>query len=158
MTDDIIIEKFKDIGITEIPKEEKFTYYPHKLEDKEFENVARKALENELDTILNCKKIDINRKAKKFDLVNTDKKIVGDAKHYNMTKGGNFPSGKVSILNEYVWLMQKLEKHSKQKWRKIFVIGEDPYFVKKYISRFDAWLDDVEIYFCDAVGKLTKMR
>ena len=123
-----------------------------------FENMARKAIENELNIVLNGGKIDINGKDKKFDLLNTDKKIVGDVKNYRMTSGGNDPSGKISTLNEYVWLMQKLEHIQNQKWRKIFVIGDDLTFVKKYITRFDAWLDDIEIYFCDADGKLIKMR
>jgi len=38
------------------------------------------------------------------------------------------------------------------------VIGEDLNLVKKYISTFDAWLDDIEIYHCTADAKLTKMR
>ena len=158
MTDDNIIEKFKDIGRTKIPEEKKFTSDSAQLDWQQFENVARKALETELDTILNGGKININGKVKDFDLLNIDEKIVGDIKHYKMTSGGNNPSAKFSVLNEYSWLMQKLEQYQKQKWRKIFVIGEDLTVVKRYISTFDAWLDDIEIYFCDADGKLTKMR
>ena len=156
--DDDIISKFKDIGRTEIPEEEKFINDSSQLEWQQFENVARKALEDELGCILNGGKININGKVKDFDLLNIDEKIVGDVKHYKMTSGGNNPSAKFSVLNEYSWLMQKLEQYQKQKWRKIFVIGEDLTVVKKYISTFDAWLDDIEIYFCDADGKLTKMR
>lgn len=158
MTDEDIISKFKDIGRTKIPEEEKFTNDSSQLEWQQFENVARKALEDELGCILNGGKININGKVKDFDLLNIDENIVGDVKHYKMTSGGNNPSAKFSVLNEYSWLMQKLEQYQKQKWKKIFVIGEDLTVVKKYISTFDAWLDDIEIYFCDADGKLTKMR
>ena len=158
MTDEDIISKFKDIGRTEVPEEETFTHDSSQLEWQQFENVARKALENELGCILNGGKININGKVKDFDLLNIDENIVGDVKHYKMTSGGNNPSAKFSVLNEYSWLMQKLELYQKQKWRKIFVIGEDLNVVKKYISTFDAWLDDIEIYFCNADGKLTKMR
>ncbi len=158
MTDENIIAKFKDIANQTIPVDDKISGDPSQLDWQEFENVARKALENELDCILNCGKININGKAKNFDLLNIDEKIVGDIKHYKMTSGGNNPSAKFSVLNEYSWLMQKLEQFQKQKWRKIFVIGEDYNVVKKYISTFDAWLDDIEIYFCNADGKLTKMR
>ena len=125
---------------------------------QQFEVVARKSIENELGTILNGGKIDICGKSKNFDLLNVDKKIVGDIKHYKMTAGGNNPSAKFSTLNEYSWLMQKLEQYQKQKWQKIFIIGKDPNVAKKYISTYDAWLDDIEIYFCDADGKLKKMR
>jgi len=154
-SDKEIIEKFKDVN-NDI--EESMQNNTSKLNWQEFENVARKAIENELDTILNSGKININGKAKDFDLLNIDEKIVGDIKHYKMTSGGNNPSAKFSVLNEYSWLMQKLEQYEKENWRKIFVIGEDPNVVKKYISTFDAWLDDIEFYFCDAEGKLTKMR
>ena len=125
---------------------------------KEFENIGRRALENELDTILTSGKININGKIKSFDLLNIDENIVGDVKYYKMTSGGNDPSAKFSNLNEYSYLMQKLERYQKQKWQKILVIGEDQTMVTKYISRFDAWLDDIIIYFCDAKGKLSKMR
>ncbi len=75
-----------------------------------------------------------------------------------MTEGGNIPSAKISNLNEYAFLMQKLEQYQKKKWRKIFVIGTDLIVVKKYILTYSAWLDDTEVFFCDADGKLTKMR
>jgi len=152
-----IIEKFKDIENQTISSDKKIDN-SSQLNWQEFENVARKAIENELETILNGGKININGKVKDFDLLNIDENIVGDIKHYKMTSGGNNPSAKFSVLNEYSWLMQKLEQYQKQKWRKIFVVGEDQVMIKKYISTFDAWLDDIEIYFCDAKGKLTKMR
>ena len=80
---------------------------------KEFENIGRRALENELDTILTSEKISINGKIKSFDLLNIDENIVGDVKYYKMTSGGNDPSAKFSILNEYSYLMQKLERYQK---------------------------------------------
>jgi len=153
-----IISKFKDLGTDEIPEEEQTTNSNSQLDWQRFENVARNAIQNELNCILNGGKININGKAKDFDLLNIDEKIVGDIKHYKMTEGGNNPSAKFSTLNEYSWLMQKLERFEKQHWRKIFVIGEDLNLVKKYISTFDAWLDDIEIYYCTADAKLTKMR
>ncbi|MEM3714717.1 MAG: hypothetical protein QXF82_07200, partial [Nitrososphaeria archaeon] len=88
-----------------------------------------------------------------FDLVNKDKKIVGDIKFYSMPKHGHNPSAKFSTLNEYAWLMQKLKS-----WRKIFVIGVDENLIEKYIKRFDKWLDDIEIYHCSIDGKLTRKR
>ncbi|MBT4327400.1 MAG: hypothetical protein HOD60_10950 [Candidatus Nitrosopelagicus sp.] len=125
MTKKDIIAKFKDITNQTIPIDDKISGDPSKLDWQRFENVARKAIENELDTILNGGKININGKAKDFDLLNIDENIVGDVKHYKMTEGGNNPSAKFSVLNEYSWLMQKLEQYQKQKWQKIFVVGED---------------------------------
>jgi len=123
-----------------------------------FEILARKAIEEKLGVSLNEYGVDINGKKKKFDLVNKEKCIVGDVKNYRLTKSGNNPSAKFSILNEYVWLMQLLEKHSGKKWTKLFVIGEDYEMVKKYIQIYDAWLDDVEIYFFSRESGLKKVR
>jgi hypothetical protein len=154
-SDKEILDKFKDI---QNDIEEPVQNDELELTWQQFENVARKAIEVEFDMILNSGKININGKVKDFDLLNIDEKIVGDIKHYKMTSGGNNPSAKFSVLNEYSWLMQKLEQYQKEKWKKIFVIGEDKIMVEKYISIFNAWLDDIEIYFCDANGKISKMR
>ena len=67
-----------------------------------FEEKARKAIEEELKMELPGGKVSINGKYKNFDLVNSQKKVVGDVKHYKATSGGNRPSAKFSILNEYV--------------------------------------------------------
>ena len=150
-----IIEKFKDIDNS---KELEKVMNDSKIDWQQFENIARKLIESELNTILNSGKININGKTKDFDLLNIDEKIVGDIKHYKMTSGGNNPSAKFSVLNEYAWLMQKLEQFDNQKWKKIFVIGQDRKVVEKYISTFDLWLDDIEIYFCDSDSTLEKMR
>ena len=91
----------------------------------DFEENARKAIEEELKMKLPSQKVAINGKFKNFDLVNLENKVVGDVKHYKMTSGGNRPSAKFSTLNEYVWLMQLLEKFENTKWKKLFVIGED---------------------------------
>ena len=150
-----IIEKFKDIDNS---KELEKVMNDSKIDWQQFENIARKLIQTELETILNSGKININGKTKDFDLLNIDEKIVGDIKHYKMTSGGNNPSAKFSVLNEYAWLMQKLEQFDNQKWKKIFVIGQDRKVVEKYISTFDLWLDDIEIYFCDSDSTLEKMR
>lgn len=109
-----------------------------------FENDAR----NFLETVIGCslrdiRGISINGKIKRFDILNKNKKIVGDIKQYSYTKSGNNLSGKISGLNEYVFLMQKLGRE----WRKILVIGEDESFVAEYIKKQKQWLEDVEVHF-----------
>ncbi len=123
-----------------------------------FENVARTALQKELGCILSNGKVNITGKVKDFDLVNIDEKIVGDIKHYKRTESGNNPSAKFSTLNEYVWLMQRLEQSQKVKWRKILVVGEDLKMLQTYVHRYGAWLDDIQIYYCSNDGSLTKIR
>jgi len=127
-------------------------------ESKKFEKTARNALQKELNTTLEKGEIDINGRAKNFDFVNVKERIVGDAKYIKRTKSGYFPSAKISNLNEYAFLMQKVQQFKKRKWRKIFVLGQDSVLAKYYISKYDPWLDDIEIYFCKRNGELKKLR
>ncbi len=124
----------------------------------DFEVKARKAIENDLGIPLPSEKVNINGKFKNFDLVNRENKVVGDVKHYKTTSGGNRPSAKISILNEYVWVMQMLEKFEGVKWRKLFVVGEDIEMIKKYIVEFEKWLGDVEFYYYSEDIGINKIR
>ncbi len=122
---------------------------------KTFEKVARARMSKEFKSDLtpSFEGISINGKSKKFDMENTPNKIVGDAKFYTNTSGGNIPSAKRSTANEYAFLMQKLGPE----WRKFLVFGnnnnnED--MARKYVEDFKRWLVDentstVEVYFYD---------
>ena len=123
-----------------------------------FEEKARRAIEEELKMELPGGKVNINGKYKNFDLVNSQKKVVGDVKHYKATSGGNRPSATFSILNEYVWLMQLLEQFDGSKWKKLFVIGEDLEMIKKYITEFEKWLGDIEFYYYSEETGIKKIR
>ena len=94
----------------------------------DFENKARVAIENELDMNLPSEKVRINGKFKNFDLVNFQNSVVGDVKYYKTTSGGNRPSAKFSILNEYAWQMQLLEKFDDKNLNKIMDINVDAVF------------------------------
>lgn len=96
----------------------------------------------------------INGKAKKFDFVDLKNGIAGDCKHYSFTKTGKRPSAKFSVLNEYVWLLQKLSPH----WKKFIVIGDDESLVRKYVNEYAPWLENVTIYFSDGCDKLIPIR
>ena len=123
-----------------------------------FEEKARRAIEEELKMELPGGKVNINGKYKNFDLVNSQKKVGGDVKHYKTTSGGNRPSAKFSILNEYVWLMQLLEQFDGSKWKKLFVVGEDLEMIKKYITEFEKWLGDIEFYYYSEETGIKKIR
>jgi len=124
----------------------------------DFEKEARLAIEQELGFSLPSKKVAINGKYKNFDLVNLENKIIGDVKHYKTTSGGNRPSAKFSTINEYVWLMQMLEKFDGKKWRKLFVVGEDLKMLNAYVNEFDNWLDDIEFYYFSVKTGIRKIR
>lgn len=123
-----------------------------------FEQRARDALAKHLQVELREGKITINGKAKSFDIVNQDERIVGDVKHYRTTSGGNVPVAKRSTLNEYCWLMQLVEKYDSNKWRKLFVVGEDRGMLLKYVADFDRWLDDIEIYYFSYKDGIERIR
>ena len=124
----------------------------------DFEENARRAIEEKLKIELPSGKVNINGKYKNFDLVNLENKVVGDVKNYKTTSGGNRPSAKFSILNEYVWLMQLLEQFDGSKWKKLFVIGEDLEMIKKYITEFEKWLGDIEFYYYSEGTGIKKIR
>ena len=124
----------------------------------DFEENARRAIEEKLKIELPSGKVNINGKYKNFDLVNLENKVVGDVKNYKTTSGGNRPSAKFSVLNEYVWLMQLLEKFDNIKWKKLFVVGEDLDMIKQYIKEFDKWLDDIEFYYYSEQKGISQIR
>ena len=123
-----------------------------------FEKKARRAIEEELEMELPGGKVNINGKYKNFDLVNSQKKVVGDVKNIKTTSGGNRPSAKLSNLNEYVWLMQLLEQFDGSKWKKLFVVGEDLEMIKKYVTEFEKWLGDIEFYYYSEETGIKKIR
>ena len=125
---------------------------------QDFENKARTAIEKELGTKLPSGFLNINGKMKNFDLINEKLRIVGDIKNYKKTSGGNRPSAKFSILNEYVWLMQLLEKYDNKEWKKLFVIGEDLTMLKDYVKEFEKWLGNIEFYFFSTNSGIKRIR
>ena len=125
----------------------------------EFESAARKALATHLEINLDAGKISINGKEKSFDILNKGEKIVGDVKNYRTTKGGNRPSAKFSVLNEYCWQMELVEKFGNSgKWRKLFVIGEDKDMLLQYVKEFDPWLGDIEFYYFAYAEGIDRIR
>ena len=116
-----------------------------------FEDNVRKLLEDLYKTtFLKDDFVKINGKTKKFDFVDSKNKIVGDSKYYSFTKTGKRPSAKFSILNEYIWLLQKLPLN----WKKFIVIGKDEILVKKYVDEYLPWLEGIKIYYSDGKNEL----
>lgn len=119
-----------------------------------FEANARKLAENYFNvTFPKDEYVEINGKKKKFDFVNFDSEIVGDAKHYSFTKSGNRPSAKFSTLNEYIWLLQKMPPN----WTKFVVIGQDKELVQDYYNEFEPWLKSVLVFYSDGEDAFEKI-
>ena len=54
--------------------------------------------------------------------------------------------------------MEKLEKSSGSKWRKIIVGSCNRKTFENYAKKYHPWLGNVEIYFIDDEGKVQKIR
>lgn len=119
------------------------------------EERARKIMSRYLGISLYKKKLNINGKYKEFDMVNLEHRVVGDFKRF--TYRGQ-ASAEMSNLVEYVWLMEKLEKYTGVKWRKIIVGAGNKETFKKFSRRYDPWLEDLEIYFITENGEVVKIR
>lgn len=77
---------------------------------------------------------------KKFDLVSTDGKIVGDAKYY---KNLPTPAAKWSTIAEYVWLLQHIDERA----RRFIVFGNDREVPARWLDRFRPLANGVEFWF-----------
>ena len=119
------------------------------------EDVAREIMSLELGVPLHKEKIDIYGKPKEFDLVNVRHRIVGDFKRFSY-KG--HAEAEMSNLAEYVWLMEKLEKYTGDKWRKIIVGAGNEKTFRNFARRYNPWLEDVEIYFITPRRKVVRIR
>lgn len=115
-----------------------------------FEELVRLNFKEHFHIQLEPITVKITDKEKRFDLGNLSLKIIGDVKRYTNTKSGKNPSAKRSTANEYVWLLQRFGREREEngeKWRKILVMGEDPDMLNKYVRDYNAWLDDIEIFY-----------
>ncbi|MDP9368906.1 MAG: hypothetical protein M3Q03_11620 [Chloroflexota bacterium] len=84
---------------------------------------------------------------KSFDFVSADRRIVGDAKWYSMRGNGGVPQAKLSVIAEYVWLLQKVEAE-----HRFLVFGHDPSVAELFLHRYRALRSPVEFYFLDGSG------
>jgi len=149
-------------GIYKIAKQESSeklvkTETIHKPLTKHYdEETLRKIISEYLKIPLTKAKVNICGKYKEFDIVNIEHKIVGDIKYYKFK--GSTPSAEFSTLSEYVWLMEKLEKCTNTKWRKIIVGAGNKRTFEEYAKRYGPWLEDLEIYFIDENNQVQIIR
>jgi len=119
------------------------------------EDVARRIISEFLSIPLYKERIDIFGKLKEFDLVNIGYRVIGDIKGFTYSGPA---AAEFSNIIEYVWLMEKLEKYTNVKWRKIIVGYGRREIFERFRKRYDPWLEDLEIYFIDEKLKVHKIR
>lgn len=119
------------------------------------EDDARRIMGRYLGVPLYKERLEINGKYKEFDLVNVAYRIVGDFKNFKY-KGQAM--AEMSNIIEYIWVMEKLEKYTGTKWRKIIVGAGNKKTFETFAKRYDPWLEDVEIYYITKEYKVIKLR
>ena len=125
-----------------------------KLPRKKIEERIRKKMSDFLGVPLIKKFPEICGKEKEFDLVNTEHQIVGDVKIPTRSSARGVED---SICRD-IWLMEKLEKSTRRRWRKMIVGGHNRKFFENYVNKFDVWLGNVKIYFIDGKGEVHTLR
>ena len=81
---------------------------------------------------------------KKFDMVSSDGRIVGDAKYLTMVRGKAIPPAKFSVIAEHVWLLEKTTAI-----HKFIVFGNDRRVPEEWLKRYSHLVGGVEFYFLD---------
>lgn len=98
----------------------------------------------------------INGKPKRFDLLNEAERVVGDIKVF--TYEGPVPAAEHDNLFVYVCLMEKLERYTGSKWRKLIVGAGRRKTFEDFIRRYRPWLpEDLEVYFVDSNGNIERL-
>jgi hypothetical protein len=107
-----------------------------------FEELARRVTSSHFGVELRSGSVSVGGLVpKSFDLVSADHRMVGDAKCYTITAGGNVPSAKWSVIAEYVWLLQQVEAD-----RRFLVFGCDRAVPEGCLDRFQPLTEGVDFY------------
>ncbi len=119
------------------------------------EDLARSIMSDYLGIQLYKERLNINGKFKEFDLVNVEHRVVGDFKCFKY-KGPAM--AEMSNMIEYIWIMEKLEKYTGARWRKIIVGAGNRKTFETFVRRYNPWLEDVEVYYITQNHKIVKLR
>ena len=64
----------------------------------------------------------------------------------------------MSNMIEYIWIMEKLEKYTGARRRKIIVGAGNRKTFETFVRRYNPWLEDVEVYYITQDHKIVKLR
>lgn len=108
---------------------------------QDFETYARIACSHHFGVELKSAVIEvIPAVPHQFDLVSSDRRIVGDAKYF---KNIAVPAAKWSVIAEYVWLLQHLPATTE----KFIVFGQDREVPDRWLQRFRPLTEGIGFYF-----------
>jgi hypothetical protein len=89
---------------------------------------------------------------KRFDLVDEQKGLVGDAKYLTMVRGSRLPPAKFSVIAEHVWLLEKTKAT-----KKFLVFGNDCTVPQRWLAKYGHLRGDVEFYFMTDGGDIRRL-
>ena len=110
---------------------------------REFEELCRKVFSKKYNIELE-ERIFSDRIPKKFDMVSSDKTVVGDAKFLTMVRGKKTPPAKLSNIFEYVYLLEKTPAKIK-----FMVFGNDKRVPNLWLKRYGHLLKEIQFFFLD---------
>lgn len=118
---------------------------------KEFEDFARKKMSAHLGSEL------IERALpgipKKFDMVSSDGRFVGDAKYLTLVKRINLPPAKFMEIAGHVWLLEKTKAE-----RRFLVFGNQREVPEWWLKKYGNIVKGVDLYFLSDEGILECLR
>ena len=91
--------------------------------------------------------------AKEWDMVSSDRSIVGDAKYYTLVHGKNLPPAKFATIAEHVWLLEKTDAIFR-----FLVFGNQIEVPQLWLAKYGNLVSDVQFYFMDDDGKIERMQ
>lgn len=79
---------------------------------------------------------------KRFDMVSSDRQVVGDAKSYALVGGTRRPPAKLATISEYIWLLEKTGAPDT-----FLVFGNDRRVPELWLKDYSPLLSNVAFYF-----------
>lgn len=114
---------------------------------KEFQNFASREMGRHFD--VHFSERNPSRFPKRFDMVSSDEKIIGDAKYLTLVHGTKLPPAKFMEIAGHLWLLEHVPAE-----HKFLVFGNQREVPEMWLKKYGKLVETVEFYFLFNDGKL----
>jgi len=90
---------------------------------------------------------------KKFDMVSTDSKVVGDAKYLTLVRRARTPPAKYREIAGHVWLLGRVAAQ-----KRFLVFGNQREVPKAWLRKYGALVQGVDFFFLSDDGALERLN
>jgi hypothetical protein len=118
---------------------------------KEFEDFARRRMSEFFQVQLSERQLP--GFPKRFDMVSSDERTVGDAKFLTLVRGERLPPAKFMEIASHVWLLERASAS-----RRFLVFGNQRRVPEWWLEKYGMLVQNVEFYFLDETGKVEKLK